>query len=91
MFSSTRAIQVLLYCCDGCFTYLEDKGRTRGHLLILKLSKNYFSSTKENTELNSESSYAQKEGQKGVGDTEKTVLLTKSILSGQFNRVKKPS
>lgn len=66
MFSSTRAIQVLLYCCDGRFTYLEDKERTWGHLLIHKLCKNYFF-IKEDTELNSESSYAQKEGHREEG------------------------
>lgn len=70
MFSSTRAIQVLLYWCGGCFTYLEDQGRTWGHLLIQKLLKNNFSFIKESTEVNSESFYTQKEGQKVVGDTE---------------------
>lgn len=58
MFSSTRAIQVLLYCCDVCFTYLEDKGITWGHLLIHKLFKSYFRFIEESTELSSESSYA---------------------------------
>lgn len=81
MVSSTRAIQVLLYWCEGCSTYLEDKGRTWGHLLIQKLCKNYFSFIKETRELNSEPYHAQKEGQMGVGNTEK-VFLAKSILSG---------
>lgn len=82
MFSSTRAIQVLLYCCDVCFTYLEDKGRTWGHLLIHKRFKNYFSFIEESTELSSESSYAQKEGQSGTEEAEKKVLLARAILSG---------
>lgn len=82
MFSSTRAIQVLLYCCNVCFTYLEDKGRTWGHLLIHKLLKNCLSFIKESTGLSSESSYAQKEGQSGTEETEKKVLLARAILSG---------
>lgn len=77
MFSSTKAIQVLLYCCDVCFTYLEDKGRTWGHLLSHKLFKNCFSFIKESTDLSS--SYAQKEGQSGTEETEKKVLLARAI------------
>lgn len=87
MFSSTRAIQVLRYCCGVC----EDKGRTWGHLLIYKLFKNYFNFIEESTELSSESSYAQKEGQSGTEESEKKVLLAGAISSGYFNRLKKPS
>lgn len=80
MFSSTRAIQVLLYCCDVCFTYLEDKVRTWTHLLIHKLFKNYFSFIKESTDLSSPC--AQKEGQSGTKETEMKVFLARVILSG---------
>lgn len=70
MLSSTRAIQVLLHCCDVCSTYSEDKGRTWGHLLIHKLFKNCFSFIKESIDLSSY--YAQKEGQSGTEETEKS-------------------
>lgn len=80
MFSSTRAIHILLYCCDVCLTYLEDKGRAWGHLLIHKLFKTYFSFIKESTDLSSP--YAQKEGQSGMEETEMKVHLARVFLSG---------